>query len=295
MKKLAPILLIVAGCEGTTVDQEPLPPPVVETEHPSVVEARNNLVTVLDLHTTVISRSCGPTGGVCHNGKEYPDLRTTGSLIAALSKPCNKDRFDEPGAIFDGCEVEADELVVTDGPNEWITKIGYLGPEEFDDTRQTTYRHLKLADAAPRFMDRPEAIIRRNGQTFVRLPSNLFVEESSKDGRILDTFMLEYTSVQALLQVRSGDPNGNGIFGASQPWETIAPGHPDRSYLIGRITGTVPGTRMPLANHPLLDSEYIALICWIETMGPEPAPRDAIDYDNCQFAKNPISYQVGRR
>jgi hypothetical protein len=295
MKKLSPWLLIVAACGGTSPAHEPLPPPVVETEHPAVVEARQNLKTVLDLHTTVISRSCGPTGGVCHNGKEYPDLRTTGSLIASLSKPCNKDRFDEPGAIFDGCEVPADELVVSNGAMEWKTKIGYLGPEEFDDTRQTTYRHLKLAQPAPRLMDRTSARIERNGRTLVTLPQNILVNEGSQDGRILDTYLLEYTSVQALLQVRGGDPNQNGIFGADQPWELIAPGHPDRSYLIGRITGTVPGTRMPLANHPLLDSEYVALICWIETMNDDPRPRDAIDYDGCQFAKNPISYQVGRR
>lgn len=298
MKLLKPILMSCSlaglfGCGGNDplVPIDPNQPPV-ETEHPAVAEARRNLSTVLDLHTTVIARSCSPTGGVCHNGKEYPDMRTAGALINTLSKPCNPDRFDEPEKMFDGCEPVADELVIM-GSSEWRAKIGYLGPEEYDDSRQTTYRHLRLEHAPDRTFDRVTARIMRGNETLVSLPSNVLVNKDESEGRILDTYLLDYASVRALAQVRGGDPNENGVFGASQPWEVIAPGHADRSYLVGRITGLVPGTRMPLANHPLLDAEYVAIICWIETMSADPDAHDRIDYDACQFAKNPISYQVG--
>lgn len=294
MKKLSPVLLILAAaCGGEPPLIEPIDPPVViAQEHPAVAKARRELVTVLDLHTTVISRSCSPTGGVCHNGKEYPDLRTTGSLIASLSKPCNRDRFDEPEAIFDGCEQQGDELWIA-GSTEFKTKVGYLGPEEYDDQRATTYRRLRFADAAPKRYDRVSARIVRNGETLVNLPANVFVEDGATQGRILDTYSLDYASIRAMEQVRAGDPNGNGVYGAEQPWELIAPGHPDRSYLIGRITGLVPGTRMPLANHPLMDHEYVAIVCWIETMSADPDAHDRIDYNGCNFAKRPISYQIG--
>jgi hypothetical protein len=257
-----------------------------------VQEARKSLVTVLDLHTNVIQRSCSPAGGVCHNGKEFPDLRTAGALISALSLPCNSDRFDEPGMMFDGCEREADELVISLAAGEFRSRIAYLGPEEFDNEVFTSFRHVKLETAPPQAVDRVAARIVRGNETLVNLPANLLIPNNDREGRITDTFNLDYTSVRALGYVNSGDPNDNGVYGAGQPWQVIAPGHPDRSYLWGRITGTVPGTRMPLANHPLSDPEYVAVICWIETMNADPDVHDKIDYDNCTFAKNPISYQV---
>jgi hypothetical protein len=290
MKKLmtSTFLLLIAAC-----DQEPQLVPPGE-EHPAVTQARQSLPTVLELHSTVISRSCSPTGGVCHNGREYPDLRTVGSLIAALEKPCNKDRFfDEPESIFDGCEPEADELVVGDGANEWRTKIGYLGPEEYDQITYTSFRHLVVAEEAPRLMNRAPARIVRNGETLVNLPSNLLLDAAKNAGSIVDTYNLDYASIRSLGYVRGGDPNGNGAFGASEPWQLVAPGHPDRSYLLGRIIGGVPGSRMPLANDPLTDAEYVAIVCWIETLGAEPSAHDAIDYDACRFAKDPQSYAIG--
>src|SRR5687767_14597567 len=113
-------------------------------EHPDVQVARQTLKTVLDLHSDVITRSCSPNGGVCHNGKEEPDLRTPGSLLSVLSKPCNTDRFDEPYMVFDGCEREADELVITMPAGEFRSRIAYLGPEEFDNEVFTSFRHLRI-------------------------------------------------------------------------------------------------------------------------------------------------------
>ncbi len=278
------------SCGGATVE----PPDPPGGEAPAVTEARATLPTVLELHANVISRSCSPTGGVCHNGREYPDLRTVGSLLSALSKPCNRDRFDEPEAMFDGCEPDADELVVGAGASEWRTRIGYLGPEEYDENTGTTFRHLRLAGEAPRGFDREAARIVRGGETLVELPANLLIGGGSKEGSIVDTYNIPYSSVRALAFVQGGDPNNNGTYGAEEPWRLLAPGHPDRSYLVGRITGQVPGSRMPLANHPLTDAEYVAIICWIETLGPDPGAHDAIDYDACRFAKDPTSYAIGQ-
>ena len=286
MKRLSATFLMLAACGGSgSID-----PP--ENEHPSVTQARQSLPTALDLQTAVISCFCLPTGGVCHNGREYPDLSTVGSLIAALEKPCNRDRFlDEPEAVFDGCEQRADELVVGSGASEWRSLISYLGPEEIDQETFTSFRHLKTEKTAPRYMDRTPARIVRNGESIVTLPSNLLLGSGSNDGRIVDVFNLEYASIRALGYVRGGDPNGNGQFGADEPWQLIAPGHPDRSYLLGRIVGEVPGSRMPLANAPLTDAEYVAIVCWIETIDDEPDAHDRIDYDACNFAKHPVSYQ----
>ena len=288
MKKLCLMGLLIASCSGN-VDDGTIDPP--KNEHPDVAEARRSLPTALELHTKVISRSCSPAGGVCHNGKEYPDLRTTGSMIAALSKPCNRDRFlDEPEMVFDGCEPAADELVVGDGSSEWRSLIAYLGPEEYDEQTFTSFRHLKTEAQAPRYMDRTPARIVRNGETIVNLPSNLQLGSGSSDGKIVDVFNLEYASIRALGYVKGGDPNGNGVFGASDGWAEIMPGKPEKSYLWARITGTVPGTRMPLANAPLTGPEYVAIICWIETADDDPDARDLIDYTSCNYARDPSGF-----
>jgi hypothetical protein len=114
-------------------------------------------------------------------------------------------------------------------------------------------------------------------------------------GNVADNPFIEQYVDEVLASVVPGDPNQNGIFGADAAGSddgnsalVIAPGSLVRSYLWGRITGTVPGSRMPLANQPLSDPEYVALACFIEHPG---ATADAaIDYDHCEFAKHPTSY-----
>ena len=50
---------------------------------------------------------------------------------------------------------------------------------------------------------------------------------------------------------------------------------------------------MPLANDPISASEYVAIFCWIESIGGHPSPEDRIDYDGCKFAKDPKSFPLG--
>jgi hypothetical protein len=159
-----------------------------------------------------------------------------------------------------------------------------------------------LADPAPRDIDHGESKILRDGNTLVDLkgeiydrngnivPGFLVAQQGQREVMITDLYYLEYRSYLDLQTTRGGDPNGNGRFGSAEPWVLIAPGHPLQSYLVGRITGTVPGTRMPLANERLTDAEYVAIFCWIETLDDSPQPTDPIDYENCQFAHDPISY-----
>src|SRR4051812_9020951 len=42
------------------------------------------------LHDVAISRTCALNNGVCHDSKQYPDLRTVSDFLAnTVNKPCN--------------------------------------------------------------------------------------------------------------------------------------------------------------------------------------------------------------
>ena len=78
-------------------------------------------------------------------------------------------------------------------------------------------------------------------------------------------------------------------------WGVVTfPGSLDDSYMWQRITGQVPGSRMPLANAPLTEPAYVAIACWIEGLKPgvTPSPDDPIDYTDCQFGQNPVDWTV---
>ena len=95
----------------------------------------------------------------------------------------------------------------------------------------------------------------------------------------------------ALLTAVPGDPNRNGTFGADDlslaPARTIVRGDRESSYLWRRLLGTVPGSRMPLANGELTNVQLIALGCWIETIGTDADPLAPIDYASCSFYESP--------
>lgn len=287
MKKilLATIVLAASGCGESRDGGEPV------IDHPSVAEARASFPTALELHTKVIARSCSPNNGVCHNTKEFPDLHTAGNFVTAVAKPCNLD-VEEPTQIFDGCEPDADELVIDYPGDDQRTQIAWLGPDEYDEETGYSYRRLVLADPAEQSTPAGNGTVKRRGLDWLKLDAVVETNEGSKEARLVNTYMLPYQVYLQLDQVQGGDPNGNGVFGASQGWAEVVPGHPERSYLVGRITGTVPGSRMPLANQALSDPEYVAIFCWIETIGSHPKAEDRIDYDGCRFARDPVSYAV---
>lgn len=100
--------------EGDSTGEPSMPdgPPVDEY----IEEARTNFPTYLDLHEKVITRTCSPNGGVCHNEKEYPDLHTPDTMLSQLDVPCNLAETD-PLNLFNGCEPGGDRLRFTTGNN----------------------------------------------------------------------------------------------------------------------------------------------------------------------------------
>jgi hypothetical protein len=276
--------LVAAGCGGGK-DAGPVGP-----EAPMVTEARLKYPTVLALHEKVIARSCTPTNGVCHNQKEYPDLHTPGNFVTIVSKPCNEDKIGDPSQFFDGCEPKADELSI---PSlSFRTRIGSMSGDLYAGDTGGSYRQIVLEKPAVVSGTLLAATFLRNGGPLAHVPANITVTAGSNQARLEQTYNLDYQTYLALNTVVGGDPNADGVFGAESPWHEVSSGRADRSYLLGRITGTVPGSRMPLANVALSDAEYVAFFCWVETVGTNPSPDDAIHYDACDFARHPVSYQI---
>ena len=295
------LVVSVAACAGrapATVDLVKPPAPV---EAASVAEARVQFPRTIDMHQRIVSRSCAPNAGVCHNTSNYPDLSTTGSLLQAVSAWCNL-AMPDPTQGFDLCERKGDLMAIA---NTMVTEIASVQRDSLD------HWTLHLRDPAPHdvaaapvafFQDFPSAPVFQpaaDWQVVVDMAAGGVVAHVSVNG-VADNAFIESFIDEVLASLVPGDPNGNGVFGADAHTDVddarvIAPGSLARSYLWGRITGTVPGSRMPLANQPLTDSEYVAIACFIETLqenGGAGAPEDAIDYDGCAFAKAPVSYAV---
>jgi hypothetical protein len=256
-----------------------------EREDPAVLKARIELPAIAFVHQSVIARSCSPSAGSCHNGAEYPDLHTVGNLLEAIGAPCNADRTRDPSTLFDGCEREPDRLAVDDFGFQ--AAFVWFGGEEWSEESAHLIRRFVLDAPSPTASSSASARILREGETIAVLPGDVDLSLASPAGVIA---RVEELDGRLLAQIRDGDPNRDGIIGSRDPWRLITPGRPERSYLVGRITGTVPGSRMPLANQALTDPEYVAIICWIEGLASSD-PLQPIDYDACRFARHLVHYQ----
>jgi len=106
-----------------------------EGDNLTVLEAQARFPTGLDLHKKVIWRTCTPNGGVCHNNKEFPDLRTPANFAAAFGENCNV-QYGEYTSVFDGCERPGDRLEISGGgisiPSIEIGYVEYI-QGEFED------------------------------------------------------------------------------------------------------------------------------------------------------------------
>jgi hypothetical protein len=282
----------------------------------NVLEAQARLRTGLDLHRKVVTRTCSPNGGVCHNRKEYPDLHTPANFLGAIGAYCNVQPGEET-SVYDGCERTGDRLRLN-GQMDREIEIGHIinVPGEFAEynnedkpTVESAGLHIFLHDPIPG--DRDEVW---TGGQFIRT----FVRE---DGEVQDIAYATYETrwwilgdrkhlygevrewqidrVNNLLSVGivQGDANRNGVFGARKaaPIRMLMPGKPEESYLIARLRGTikgdkVPGSRMPLANQPLTIPEMLALFCFVEGLPPLGQTPDLtwpIDYKNCSYSTDP--------
>ncbi len=328
--------LIVMGCGGSdsdTVSQGELtfepdrpmlttldPPPPYTGDNAFVLEAASRLRTGLDLQRGVLVRTCGPTGGVCHNQKEYPDLHTPSNFLNTVGSRCNIQPATVEG-VFDGCEPVGDRFQLdSDSRNIEIGYVDYIVgdfPNTDDDNvrlgESTPGLHIYLHDAVEigdqnqRYGDGLfiRTFVNATGEVdelnFASYNANWHLLDS---GRHLLAEVQEYQAerVSELLSVGilQGDMNRNGLYGAREeaPLNLLEPGQPERSYLVGRLRGIlgdrpIPGTRMPLANEPLSIADFLGLYCFIEGLPTDPAAiasydlSQAIDYQGCSYSSDP--------
>jgi hypothetical protein len=302
------------------IDFDPARPSVDDPENvepytgddPIVLEAQARFPSGLDLHKKVIWRTCTPNGGVCHNSKEYPDLRTPANFAAAFGAFCNVQP-GETSSVYDGCERPGDRVRFDGGlasdPIEiaWIEQIP--GEEAETPTESSPGLHIKLARPLPGDRERSWSTA-----DFVRT----FVDGGKVKDIAYGGYTTEWTvlgdrthvlgrvrnyqldEVQQLLEVGivEGDANRNGIFGAADGASVrmLAPGSPEDSYLVGRMRGEMfgeplPGSRMPLANPPLTIPEMLALFCliegWPEGSTEQMFLQGPIDYARCSYVEDP--------
>ncbi|RAL23138.1 hypothetical protein DL240_08115 [Lujinxingia litoralis] len=282
-----------------------------------VLEAIELYRTGNDLHKKVITRTCSPNGGVCHNQSEYPDLRTPANFLATINAPCNVQPGDWT-SVDDRCEQAGDRFMMADrdAPEVEIGHVEYI-PGDIQDYREAGILPEVGSPGFHVFLREPLAIDREEiwgGGRFVRtfindqgiiedLPYATFTTRwwILDEGRHLvgevRNYQIDRINELNAVGIVQGDLNRNGIYGARQerPVSLLTPGSPERSYLIGRMRGTmmgqpVAGSRMPLANQPLTIPEMLALFCFVEGLpadGAWPDMSAAIDYASCSYSDDP--------
>lgn len=300
---------------------EPTDIPPYTGDDPYVLEAQANLPTGLDLHQKVIYRTCTPNGGVCHNSKEFPDLRTPANFVAAFGANCNI-QYGEYQSVFDGCERTGDRFKIEGGafgqtgqvelgwidviPGEPFAGEG-LPPEDAPGL------HIHFGDPLPgdivdsygsaeferNFIDGGEV----KKLTYATFSTRWWILPG-RTHAIGEVREYQVDQVNNLLSVGivGGDPNRNGVFGAREgdPVHLLSPGDPETSYLIARLRGVmlgeeVPGSRMPLANQPFTIAEMLALFCFVEGFpegGGEGDLAGRIDYANCSYSADPAGLNL---
>ena len=281
-------------------------------DDPLVVEAQQRFPTGLEFHQKVIWRTCTPNGGVCHNNKEYPDLRTPANFMQAFSSPCNI----QPGefqTVFDRCERPGDYIQVFGGDFKakrieiaFVERIPGEPDGDQDPSMTSPGLHIHLGSKMSGQRGYAHAEFTRRYVSNEKTDWIVFAGFSTR-WRLLDGGHHLYgvvepyqnDDVEELLDIGiiEGDANRNGIFGAqvNSPVPLLEPGYPEESYLIGRMRGKmsnqpVPGSRMPLANKPLTVPEMLAFFCLVEGIDKQQGPAALsapIDYNACSYINNP--------
>lgn len=290
--------LLAIGCaEESTDDGIDEPDPIPTSDNPneaqSVKDARVQFPRFMDLQVNVLSSTCSPNPGVCHNSSNYPNLETAGNTLAYVAAPCNVEMPD-PLQGWDSCERKADVMRAGTflSPISWMEHIG-------PGTWRVGFKDNATASGSRRF-----EVVASGGDPKFSPPVDWNVNVNLVSGTpeadlivgATDDFLKDFID-SALKQTIGGDPNRNGTWGGDNGLVNGAifyPGDPSKSYLWGRITGEVPGMRMPLANAPITNPAYVAIACWIEGLPTDGSgdPEDIIDYNGCAFADAPIDYAI---
>lgn len=288
---------------------------------PIVLEAQSTLPTGLDLHQKVIYRTCTPNGGVCHNSKEFPDLRTPANFVAAFGANCNI-QYGEYQSVFDGCERTGDRLRIEGGGfgDGGQVELGWLDVvigEPFTGEglppEDAPGLHIHFGDPLPgdQVDSYGTAEFERNFVFDGEVKKLTYATYSTRwwimPGRthaIGEIQEYQVDQVNNLLEVGivGGDPNRNAVYGAREnsPVHLLEPGDPETSYLIARLRGImlgaeIPGSRMPLANQPFTIPEMLALFCFVEGFpegGTQSDLAGRIDYAGCSYSADPASLNL---
>lgn len=294
---------VATACSGGEGDDDDdagtgfVTPTADPNAHVYVQEAQVTYPRLLDLQTKVFSQTCSPNPNVCHNSSNYPQLATAGATIAVVDSPCNVELPDRTQG-WNNCERAADHIKAGIDVNTRVAWIDRIGP--------TSWR-VGLEQPSPITGNRRPELYDAQGGTILNPPGDdswgvsIALVTGTAEGIVTieppndDEFITEFVDA-VFATVVGGDPNEDGVWGADEyPTEfgaLVVPGSLDRSYLWGRITGTVPGFRMPLANTPITNPGYVAIACWIEGLSDTSArdPEDLIDYDGCTYANAPVDY-----
>jgi hypothetical protein len=326
---LAPALvaLVVSGCSTSSTSSSTSGSPGPDAGG-SLDTASAKFPDLRALWGQSLSRTCGPNNGVCHDNKQYPDLQTATGLLGSVNQRCNQLR-DDPATIDNLCEPGGDMLQI----GSFQARIGFITPKP--DALMPTSIEITLADPIPAgattdavavlrqramlpavTLDVPAAAITLAPGT--RVLTLDLVELGMADGltagqSLADFFLPAKRVAGAADQIELGDPNGDGLFGATLGGALIKPGKPLLSYLFLRISAplvTGPDHRetsvvasstveqqMPIANYQYWDATNanLALWCWISTMKDDGSNADGpIDYAHCDTTKiAPITHQTG--
>lgn len=298
------LIIIVAAC-GTNMT----PPVVIDDTDTQARNTYPNLAALYDGEQGLY-RGCGPNGGVCHNGNEFPNLDSLGSIVGNIGVPCNQKQ-DSGDRFHDMCERRGDLVELG---NETIgferIEIGYFEPHE---TFGPQIWRMVLREA-PTKLEAQSATYKDPMPTFRRVPDGTggevevpFVplslthdiyqlDDADPTGRsilillptgpafdIVSGFLTE-SQLPRPDRFNIGDPNRNRTFGHDIGASLIKPGDPERSYLMRRLTDPTVGTLMPRANCCSWTRASVrALWCWIDGLAPDGSnAKDPIDYDACR-------------
>jgi hypothetical protein len=271
-------------------DRPPIPPAPARDQ---LTAAAYPTVSEIYQGAQGIYRGCGPNGNVCHNSRQYPNMNTLGALVLNINQPCNQLQ-DDPTRIDDWCERQGDTVVIA---GQRLT-LAYLHRiAEATDTMGSRWEIVTLESFPAVSSDDDLSIVRvnpgRDDDQLARFDgSQLTADPTRPNVLVAQVDMgdddMERTLARAGLPadrdaIQFGDPNRNGVFGVGLDYRLIYAGHPERSYIIRRLTDPTAGPLMPLANCCFWSKQSLrALWCWIAALRPDGSnAMDPIDYNLC--------------
>jgi hypothetical protein len=285
----ASLLTVVAACSGNGAPPAPASDDGAAALYPTLAALYEG--------PQGIYAGCGPNNGVCHNSKQFPDLSSLGSVVDHVGDPCNQ-LVDQPSKMHDLCERRGDFAVV-DGMRAEIGRVERIEGDGLSwrivlaapyqgSSAATGVRFERDEEAGARVINELYDVTLAAdpadaNAVLVTLPAEA-PELGDEDPVIYMRQALDGAGVPAdPTAVSVGDPNGNGVFGATLGGRLIDPGHPERSFLLRRLTDPAAGSLMPLANCCHWRMEAVrALWCWTAGLSADGANAlEPIDYQSC--------------